>query len=151
MKKLIVVRHGDYGFDNHLNEKGEGQMKRISEKLREHIKGLSVYILSSSADRARESTEALSRELDIGFEFNELLWSDEEHGWSNEALLDLIRTKTRVDVIVLVTHYEYANDFPRYFAMFQLKVEDASPFCKRVEKGEAVVIDCEALTLTKLS
>jgi len=65
VKKLVIIRHGAYGNDGCLNEFGKGQIKSLAEKLREHMSGDKVVLLSSTANRARQSAEIISSVLGV--------------------------------------------------------------------------------------
>lgn len=141
MKKLIVVRHGDCDRrDDQLNDLGRDQISRLAGKLKPIIDGGTVLILSSTAARARESAEILAKSFGVTFEEHQILLSG---GGRREDLLGalaLVRARMDLaDVLILVTHMEYADRFPEYFAKEVLGVSISFP---EVERGEAVVIDC---------
>ena len=144
MKKLIVCRHGNYGDDKRLDASGREQMRQLASQLRLHLSGCAVRVLSSTAPRAVDSAETLIRALALDglsdFELHPVLWSDEERRENLSAALELVRTKFEgIDVLVLVTHFEYAEGFPSFFAR---RVLDADIRHRNVAKGGARVIDC---------
>lgn len=144
MKKLVVCRHGNYDEDKRLDASGRVQMGSLAHLLKPHLSGHSVRVLSSTAPRAVDSSVALLRELAIeglcDFETNPVLWSDEEHRKDLPAALELVRTKFEgIDVLILVTHFEYAEDFPSYFAS---RVLGTGIRHRNVTKGGARIIDC---------
>lgn len=148
MKKLFVVRHGTYGRDDRLNDLGQEEIQALGEKLEKFTEGETVLILSSTADRARQSAEILAKLLDVeSFEQHEVLWSEASHPQDFPGALSLIRKyKDTADIIILVTHLEYAEGFSGYFGREELGVRLG--YCPNVKKGEAVIIDCVAQTLT---
>ncbi|MFA5188157.1 MAG: histidine phosphatase family protein [Patescibacteria group bacterium] len=144
MKTLIIVRHGDY-YGPHLSDCGRNQMKALGEKLQAIINGSSVLLFTSIAGRAKESAEVLGTVLGIGFEEHEILWSECDHREDLPGTLKLVRSrKDEADVLILVTHYEYVDEFPSYFAIQELGVQLRS---KLIGKGEACVLDCQQKTL----
>lgn len=146
MRHLIVVRHGQYGYDERLNERGRTQICALAEKLKPFMDGSTVCILTSTADRARESAEILGSSFGIGFEEHEILWSEECHPEDLPGTLELVRSrKDKADVLILVTHLEYAEDFPTYFALEELGTSMGPS--RSVEKGEACLLDCSKKTL----
>lgn len=147
MKYLVVVRHGEYS-DGRLNNRGRAQMGTLAEKLRPLTNGATVLILASTTDRARESARILSSFFSsVGFfEEHEILWSENSHPEDLPGTLELVRSrKNEVDVLVLVTHYEYVVKFPAYFASEEL---GATMLSRLIGNGEAWVLDCSQKTLT---
>ncbi len=148
MKQLIVVRHGHYGYDDRLNDYGRNQIGMLAEKLKSTMNGETVMVLTSTADRARESAEIIGSVLCVGFEEYAILWSEACHPEDFPGTLELVRSfKDEIDVLVLVTHYEYVEDFPSYFAKKELGISMCSGL---IEKGEAWIIDCLGKKLTHM-
>ncbi len=152
MKKLVIVRHGDYGFDGSLSKTGRGQMERLARGLRSRLGGGKAIILFSTAPRGEQSARILGVELGITeLEPHEVLWSDRDNGRSAHPAetLALVRSKKdQYDIVILVTHYEYAEEFPMYFSNFEF---DGLLFtCAEIKKGEAWVIDCETRQRVKV-
>lgn len=150
MKKLVVVRHGDYEDEDNDDEKlsslGEKQIAQLAEKLESHLNGFSVVILSSTALRARQSAEILVDKFGAAFEGLDLLWSG-EGGKSFGTFMDFKKLlkmieerKEQAEVYVLVTHYEYIEDFPMFFGKQRL---GATLKSEVIPKGTAWLIDCE--------
>lgn len=141
MKKLVVVRHGQYGHDDHLNEVGRYWIKHLAKTLGVHLNGGSVLLLTSPADRARESAEIIGAHFGVELEEHDVLWSEGIHPEDFPSALKLVQSRQReVDTLILVTHLEYVRGFPSYFARQELRVEIK---CHPIEKGEAWVVDCE--------
>lgn len=151
MKQLILVRHGDYdadGHNGHLNDRGRKKIKILTKKLKKFIKRCSVAILTSTADRARESADMLSSFFGVDHEQYDVLWSGSGHPEDLEGALDLIRWKVRMknpDVLIVVTHFEYVEDIPSFFAKKELDIELQSI---TIDKAEALVFDCCQKSLT---
>lgn len=142
MKRLILVRHGDYGNDKHLNLTGRNQMINLAFKIRGIIEGTTALILSSPVTRARESAEVLTELLGIASEVNGLV----TYGRELVQLLKLVKTKGRaVDVLILVTHLPLIERFPSYFGKHELGL--TIPL-QSLDKGGALVIGCDEGTLS---
>lgn len=145
MKRLVVVRHGEYGSGDHLNEEGRAQMNALAEKLKPLFSGCSVLVLTSTANRARESAEILTAAFSAACEAHEILLSESSHQEDLPGVYELVRSRQDLaDVVMLVTHLEYARDFPSYFGEKQLETHWHQG---ELEKGEAKVIDCEFKTI----
>jgi broad specificity phosphatase PhoE len=123
--ELLVVRHGDYnGGDMHLNSSGRDQIKRLAEKIIPIVNNKKVTILSSTASWAHESAAIIAEKIGCDFEQCEILWSDNRHPENFPGTLELIQSYLdNTDVLIIVTHCEYAEYFPSYFAKEQLKVD----------------------------
>lgn len=153
MRHLIIVRHGDYGNDHHLDGLGRRQINNLAELLQGFTRDMHVRILTSTADRARESAEILLytlgvRALSITSKEHEILWSERSRPEDLAGTLALVQTQaTSAEVLILVTHREYVESFPGYFLREVLGVDQPS---RLIEKGEAWVIDCKAETLVHI-
>lgn len=144
MKLLAVVRHGDYNGPR-LSDYGRNQMKALGEKLQTRINGSPILLLTSIAGRAKESAEVLGSVLGVGFEEHEILWSENSHRENFPGALELVRSrKDEVDVLILVTHYEYVEGFPTYFASREMGAE---LYSNLIGKGEAWILDIQQKTL----
>ncbi|MFA5157745.1 MAG: hypothetical protein WC451_00945 [Patescibacteria group bacterium] len=147
MEKLIVARHGSYGGD-HLNSRGVEEINRLSQGLQQVIGGGSVVILSSTAARAVESAKIMSEILGVPFSSHEILWSDDRHRENLPAALRLVQSReNEADVVVLVTHFEYAEQLPTFFGKEVLGEEIPE---QEISKGQARVVDCVAKTCVLL-
>lgn len=145
MRKLILVRHGSYLFqEGHLDESGFDKMTLLGRQLREMTQGLDVLLLASPAPWAFESALLLSHAL-------------ETHAWQEAVLnyggfaqldqpkiLELVRTEAceTSDVVVLVTHLQHICGFPCFFTKEVWGT--AVPQPEEIRYGEALEIDCEA-------
>ena len=116
MRKLIVARHGHYrrGGEEHLSEIGIKQVSSLAERLKLLVGGdEKTLILASPALRARESAEILARVLMAKVELHEILQSDESHDMQIYRVIRFVESRVEdADVIVLVTHSEYAQVLP---------------------------------------
>lgn len=123
-KRLLTVRHGDYDEGTMgLSNVGTRQITSISDKISPLIKGKTAIILSSSAKRAVQSAVIISNQLGVEYQEHEVLWSEGRHPEDLSKALELVQSfMDKVDVIILVTHYEYIERFPSYFAYKQLEV-----------------------------
>jgi|GEM_PF-2068108 len=143
-RKIIIIRHGVYDATDRLDATGQRQMQALIDPLKQHLAGESnVLLLTSSAPRAEDSMKILSEGLGLPYEAHPYFWSDNGHSQDNFRAKELLiekATEKKADVIVLVTHLEYANGFPRYIV-----AEAGKSFVRYVsmEKGDMLFIDME--------
>ncbi len=148
MKYLVVARHG-HDNENGLSPVGCEQIMGLAQKLKPLLAGSSVCILSSTAERALKSAEILGNVLGVIFERHEILRSGGSYFEDFPGALSLVKTFTdKIDALILVTHYEYAESFPSYFAEKELGVRLQT---WKIKKGEAWLLDCSAKTLIHIS
>lgn len=152
MDKIIIVRHGDYGYDKggELTEKGRQQMRVLAGLLGQHIAADgNKKIFSSKKRRAEQSAAILSEELGIPVVAESRLCTydvrmmEEEGEW----LYGFLKAQNDLLVAIVVTHIDFANGFPPFFAHKKWG-DEPKPLPKKIEEGEAVIIDCTARTLT---
>ena len=140
-KQIILVRHGDYnGNDGHLSAQGAIDIKKLTENfLQKLIKNHSFAVHGSAADRAKESAEIIRDILHpTTFIIEDKLWSDAQHREDFEWLYSFIQSQT-VDVLILVTHLEYVEYFPKFLREKEsIKTAFNSP-----TKGEALIINLD--------
>ncbi len=150
MEKLIIVRHGDYDKDSsHLNDKGSADIKQLAEQIRPLTDSHSVLVLSSPIDRAIESALILSNTLHVPAVYCDALRSECQGDMDLDGALSLIHEKSDMaNIIVVVTHIEYTDNFPAHF--FKHEFNTKAPYM-HLEKGEAAIIDCASRTLTKVA
>lgn len=143
MRLLIVVRHGNYDDEYNLSPKGREQMQKLAESLQSLTNGNKVLLLSSTAKRASQSAEVISQMLSVSFEEHEILWSENCHPENKPSLLEFVRArKQEAEIVILITHLEYADSFPAYFAREELKINLGNTWPPEPEKGQACLIDC---------
>ncbi len=148
MRYLITARHGQDDGTN-LTVGGRQRVAKLAEEIRALIGDARTLVLSSTTDRARQSSEILGAVLCAEFELHEVLWSQASHPEDFEKTLELVRNKKdRAEILVLVTHYEYVAGFPAYFARKELETTLRS---RLIEKGQAWVIDCENKSISRLA
>lgn len=146
MQNLAIIRHGDYGSDDRIDQDGKRQMLRLSEKLEPVIHGGTTVILSSTAPRALDSAAVLAEALGgIPVEQHPLLWSDNRHREDVPAALKLLASAgDQANSILVVTHLEYTEELPARFSQ-----ERQWPIPLRyseIRKGCAVLLDCVGKT-----
>ncbi len=144
MRYLFVARHGEYGDDDgRLNQDGFRQMETLGRYMKQILNGGSVYLVSSAAPRALDSSEVLAAQLGLTeFEKMSYLWSgkDAEDGWDykSEGLMQIVEERReRADGLVMVTHLEIVDSFP---TRVMEKLGKPSRIGE-VKKGRAVCID----------
>lgn len=117
-EKIILIRHGEYSGigDVGLNREGKERSVKIAEKIAEIIKGDTIGIWSSTANRSKDTAEIIMLQLNAySIKWKEKLWSDDNHKEDFRWLLEEIK-KIRMNNdnwLIIVSHLEYVNDFPR--------------------------------------
>jgi len=145
MKKLIVVRHGEYGPTISLNNLERNQIGSLTDRLHRLVDGASILLLSSTALRASESADILGKAFHVEVESHYFLWSANRYKVDFPAVLELVQSRQDMaDVIILVTHLEYVEGFPAYFCERVLGIRC---YTHSIGKGQAVVIDCQNKTV----
>ncbi|KKQ51141.1 MAG: Protein containing Phosphoglycerate mutase // Nucleotidyltransferase [Parcubacteria group bacterium GW2011_GWD2_38_11] len=149
LKKLIIIRHGMYGFDDRLNERGRQQMEELSKKINPLLEGEGTLLISSTAPRALDSADVLEEKLFFELrEDLELFWSDNSHNWDIAAATEFILEKGKdYEVVVIVSHLEYCEYLPWRF-MKKVFGVDFQGFS--MNKGDACLCDLKEETLIKL-
>jgi len=72
-----------------------------------------VTIISSTARRAFDSAKVIASILKVKPKGYEVLWYDDEHPEDISDALSLIKSyKDKTDVLIVVTHYEFAKYLP---------------------------------------
>lgn len=150
LSRIAIVRHGEYGSDSKLNERGRQQIQGLGEKLKETIGAEELaLILSSTAARALESAEILANILGVSVAAHEVLWSENRHPEDFEAAYALVNSiRSRADVAILITHLEYTEGFPWFLGEKDLGVH--FPYRCDVRKGEGIIIDYRSKCLVPI-
>ncbi|MDP2812408.1 MAG: histidine phosphatase family protein [bacterium] len=140
MRKLIVVRHGFYGLNGHLNELGRSQISGLAQKLPAYLEGLGGLIICSPFPRTRESADILGTSMGFGIEESEVLFVDRDHKPNFPGVWKLIKRKEGVaEILLLVAHLEHVEEFPNYFGI----KEWSTPLGVQVsDYASAFIIDC---------
>lgn len=141
MKQLIVVRHGlPYDGMDELCPQGKVQITQLADNLSLFLnKRSSILMLTSPAQRARESADILARKFGVAAE-------PMEEDFKLFAVMDV--RQHDADVLVFIVH-EPQSSFPiaaaqKYWAGRRPTDGDD------LECGEAWVLDMDGLTLTKV-
>ena len=145
MTDLIIVRHGDYDEKGRISSDGVQQMKNLVPAILTWVtpqRKKDILLLSSPAPRAEDSAKVLAEGLDLPYETDESLWSDKNHAYDCDRLLDFIEKKCNEKsescVVILVTHIEYIHFLPRATAKRARKQSFNTPF--EIEKGEMLIL-----------
>jgi len=146
LKKVVIVRHGHYDEKRgSLDDIGKKQITDLGEKILKTKKeeNLSALILSSTALRAMESSEVLSKAIDASIEQHEVLYVDFSPDRRQlQATLELISMKSMcASMLILVTHAPICVKFPVLFGKSALSQEWNEEF---VENGKALLIDLKS-------
>lgn len=155
MDKMIVVRHGHYDHRERLSEVGQGQIATLAERLAVHVDGgNSLTLLSSTAPRAMDSAEILAKKFGVSYERLDVLWTGNDAMRIGEEedfkeLMGIINGRhSKARVVIIVTHYEYVEDFPAFFGKTIL---NARLHGWVIDYGEAFVIDCGTKEMVHIS
>lgn len=150
MKRLVICRHGEYGYGGRLDNEGKSQIRSLSGRLRQIFNpdNETALILSSTAPRAVDSATILAEAIKAPVEKYPDLWSDSNHDEDIDAVLRLIKAvQSRADMVVIVTHLEYTEDLPVYIGRRELGKRLRR---KALDKGEGIVLDYRNKTISYL-
>lgn len=141
MKLFVLCRHGSCE-NGHMDSLGEHQFKFLADRLRPRVQGLKVRVVGSTAPRASECTDVLVRELALTDRHDDsILWCDNHHPWDYDRATQLLVEQSQdVDVLIVVTHWEYTDTLPYRYACAMFS---ASVSSKELDKGHACVLNCE--------
>lgn len=146
MKRLILVRHGDY-VGSTLTDFGCQQMHELAPVLANSIVG-NMLLVSSPIRRAKESATILAEHFNVPVHEHQV-WEAEGDRSDNDGAFQFIDgIDVNIDTLVVVTHLPFLQSFPSYFGK---KALDVSLPYGGVEKGQAQVIDCEMKTMTRVT
>ncbi len=144
LEKLIIVRHGDYHGDSGLTFGGQQQIVGLAKVLADHVGSSTIALLSSTAPRAKETSEILASHFGgIQFDSHMCLYSGgrrlvEENA---EKALQLIDDKGATHtVVILSTHLEFIDFFPTFWGR---KRGFEIPESRETPKGTARVINVQ--------
>lgn len=152
MKQLIIVRHGHYSRDPALNadsltEAGQSAMTALCQRLAPIVGETFLHILTATDRPSMQSTDVIARRFGALISRQKELLCDRDHPENLDVVLDLIRNYDEpAEILVLVTSFRYARDFPRHYGRAELKI--TVPDAKTIDKAEAVVIDCDKKTVS---
>ncbi len=174
MKHLFVTRHGsyfdhsrDYGRDYYgrINDQGRLQIERLGKAIKQILNEGSIYLFSSTAPRALDSSQILAVQLALSPNFEQVPYLEEADGelspgwipgysrdsfgqWEHLRTLDRLMNlvnerRDKADGLIMITHAEVAEKFPDYF----LKKEfGQNTKIGEIFKGRAVHLDLENRT-----
>ncbi len=143
MKKIIVVRHGDYNARGSLTTTGERQISELACKIAAVTNPNETELVSSVSTRATDSAAIIMRTLGIGrYRTENILYSSEQCAPKHNEVIDqiIIPRRDAVGTLIIVTHFEYTSFLPTIIGcrMFDKAV------CFQeidIDKGQARVID----------
>lgn len=146
MKRLILVRHGDYA-GRALTDFGRKQMQELAPALANSVVG-NMFLVSSPIQRAKESAAILAEHFRVPVNEHGV-WEAESDSSDNQGAFQFIGgIDANIDTLVVVTHLPFLQSFPAYFGKNELNV--SLPY-GGVDKGQAQVIDCEMKTMTRVT
>lgn len=149
MKVLIVARHGEYNEDSReeeLTPRGRDQVRQMAASLADRLRGKSIVILTSPAQRAMDTTTEIVNGLGVPCTLDgphDCLWSgggDLDDDEASEAMKLVERVGATHEVVILSTHWEFMKDFP---AVWGKSRGLSIPSRLDAPRGRAWVIDAE--------
>jgi phosphohistidine phosphatase SixA len=158
MEHLFLLRHGNYDLINgeyHLSSEGKRQFEILADLIQQRAES-GVSLLSSSETVAIESARVLAERLDIDIQEATELWSgnptDSPVGANLRGdpklvhrLVELV--EQRSNSIILVSHKEIGENYPRYFLSERMRLTD---YIGALEKGQAYHFDLRKNCFTLL-
>lgn len=146
MRKLVLVRHGDYCAGGMLTRQGVFVLRRAGDFLSTRLVApvtIACSVQPRAINTARLLVERLAPvRLDM---YIELATGQDapvkKYAWGDlDAVHGIVeRAAAAFESVVLVTHHEVCSLYPDYFLTKCLSVGCGSPPLKR---GEALVLDC---------
>lgn len=148
MEHLFIVRHGDFDSQTrNLTDLGKKQISKIAMLIKNLLGTKSSVIVTSTAPRALESSEIISESTKtqdlVKVDF---LWSHPDDApqlsyyrdQDPSKVMYILKNVMHKDVVILVSHFEVVNQFPKHFMQEMFgKTGD----CPSLAKGEALHID----------
>jgi phosphohistidine phosphatase SixA len=138
MKRVILVRYGEYTDDGHLGVIGQTTMARLAVALKPAIQGR-FKIIAADLPRAKESAEALAMHLEskVAETYPDLMAAEEEGINPNvvQAARVLLFEGRPVDTLVVVLSREYVEDLP------PLLLNDPTFETPEINRGQALVLN----------
>ena len=149
---IILVRHGQYGYNGRLDDKGRATIFALIDQLKTIIGEQSVAIITSAAEWAKQSAALIAQTfgllLDYQHEGFQALWVYNDHMESFPRAKELVKEhQDKADILIVVTHKEYAEELPCFYAWTEW---NASFSVFKVSYGEAIVIDRKNKTVSPL-
>lgn len=149
MRHLFIARHGKYGGDDRISPYGVQEMKELGKAIKQISDGNSIYLLSSTAPRAMDSSRVLADELGLNSEFETMdyLWTGDNPGTKYYCYSDKSRNnlyqiveerREKANSLIILAHFEIGKDFPSYFLQ---KEFNHMINLWEINKGEAVHFD----------
>jgi phosphohistidine phosphatase SixA len=140
IEKLIVICHGKAGTDRRLSEEGEEQVRRLAREFKRVIAEKNVRLITSTARCATDSTKTLVRELKLPAEYvarHDCLLPE----GSMDTIFEVIQAQPeRVEILLLVTHKNQAENIPPVFARSVMSAH--SIHLQTIPEGTARMLDC---------
>jgi phosphohistidine phosphatase SixA len=143
LKKLIVVRHGQYA-GNFLTQEGSKRIEALGDTLAPILAGTSVAIFSSPAMRAVRTAWILEEKLPgATFDREDLypfLESKNEEltpRQASEAANLVEEAGETYEAVILSTHLEFVEEFPSFWGV---RRDQKIPFAHGLPPGSARII-----------
>jgi len=119
MKMIVVLRCAETkGCCSQLTKTGTENVRKVAAKLEKIFKGQKILIISSIMDRAVGTADELNERLcaEVKESSALLIEGHPDIDSRNDSMLAAVKDhKDKYDAIVLVTHLEAVETFPKYF------------------------------------
>ena len=142
VKKLIIVRHGNYdGSNGHLSESGQRQIRDLAIKLRPFMQSRKKVMIASPMRRTVQTAEILEDVFRIKF-ITDIFLQTEDGSLpyhKAKAALDFLKVSD-ANLVIFVTHFEYGIDFLPFFLQRVFGKFVAAE--AELPRGGALVIHC---------
>ncbi|MBS3168303.1 histidine phosphatase family protein [Candidatus Woesearchaeota archaeon] len=150
---LCVVRHAEYNPKTmDILEKEKGRMAHLGSSILEKIGNLeNVTIFSSTSARAKQSAEALA--FGLGYDPKNIIFKEElytqdssQYSKNEDGIHQLVCNARRAQnarAIILITHYEVTEGYPKRFTKEEFKIDKEF---RATSKGSAYILDLKART-----
>lgn len=116
LSTVIIVRHPEYDSKSgSLTPEGIKQASSLAMQITDKIPSIeNALIVTSTAKRAVETADILSHALRVPVEQSDAFLTDAHTDEDIPAAIEFIKAKQDdYDVIIVVTHLEYADALPR--------------------------------------
>ena len=150
MENLFVIRHGNYSKENgNLTSFGQDQIGILTNKIKNLSLGTNAVIITSTAPRALQTSDIIRNILSIPDIVREpFIWSHPDDApqlsyykdQDPSKVMDIVKKFMHNDVVILVSHYEVVNQFPKFFAK---EVWNKDLDFPKLEPGEAIHFDLQ--------
>lgn len=150
MKKILIARHGYYLANGELSLLGAAQMRGVRDFVVSNYRGLRCVVVASPSVRTEMGAETIAEGARCLYVTEEALFSGfkgkEYVSTDVSKVMSIIKENSECDVLIFVTHLEYAEELPSEIGEEILGVK-GFPF-EEIQKGDFWVVDLESKSIT---